>query len=38
MNGLSDLRMVGSQYMMSRVWDGPQRHVMMLMLRKFMKS
>jgi hypothetical protein len=33
MNGLSDLRTVGSQRM-SRVWDGPQRHVTTVMLRK----
>jgi hypothetical protein len=38
MNDLSDLRMVGSQYMMNHIWDGPQRHVTMLMLRKFVKS
>jgi hypothetical protein len=36
--GLSDLRMVGSQHMISRNWDGPQCHVAVLMLRKFMKS
>jgi hypothetical protein len=35
--GFSDLRTVGSQRMMSLVWDGPQRHVMMLMLCKFVK-
>jgi hypothetical protein len=38
MNGLSDLRTVGSQHTMSRVWDGPQRHVTTLMLLKFVKS
>jgi hypothetical protein len=37
MNGLSNLRMVSSQQTMSRVWDGPQRHVMTLMLCKFVK-
>jgi hypothetical protein len=26
MNGLSDLRMVSSQHMMTSVWDSPQRH------------
>jgi hypothetical protein len=31
-------RMVSSQYMMSRVWGGPQRHVTTLMLHKFIKS
>jgi hypothetical protein len=38
MNGLSDLRMVGSQHMMSCVWDVSQRHVMTLILCKFVKS
>jgi hypothetical protein len=38
MNGLSDLRTVGSQHMMGRVWDGSQRHVTTLILRKFAKS
>jgi hypothetical protein len=38
MNGLSDLRTVSSQHMMSRIWDGPQHHVTTLMLHKFMKS
>jgi hypothetical protein len=33
-----DLRMVGSQHMMSRVWDSPQRHETTLMLNKFVKS
>jgi hypothetical protein len=37
-NGLSDLRTVSSQHMMSRVWDGPHRHVRMLVLRRFVKS
>jgi hypothetical protein len=36
MNGLNDLRTVGSQQMMSRFWDGLQHHVTTLMLRKFM--
>jgi hypothetical protein len=38
MNGLSDLRSVGSQHMTSRVWDSPQCHVMAIMFRKFVKS
>jgi hypothetical protein len=38
MNGLSDLRTVGSQHITSRLWDGPQRHVTTLVLHKFMKS
>jgi hypothetical protein len=38
MNGLSDLRTVGSQHMMNHGWDGPERHVTTLMLGKFMKS
>jgi hypothetical protein len=38
MNGLSDLRTVGSQNKMSSVWDGPQRHVTTLMFRKLVKS
>jgi hypothetical protein len=37
-NGLSDFRMIGGQHMMSCIWDGPQRHVTTLMLRKFVKS
>jgi hypothetical protein len=35
-NGLSNLRMVGSEHMMSCVWDDP-RHVTMLVLHKFVK-
>jgi hypothetical protein len=35
MNGLSNLRAVGSQHMTSHIWDGPQHHVTTLMLRKF---
>jgi hypothetical protein len=38
MNGLSDLRTIGSQHMMSRVWDGRQSHVTMHTLSKFVKS
>jgi hypothetical protein len=38
MNDLSDLRTVDSQHMMSRVWDGPQRRVTTLMLRKSVRS
>jgi hypothetical protein len=38
MNGLSDLRMVGSQHMMNCVWDGPRHRLTTLMLRKFVKS
>jgi hypothetical protein len=38
MNDLSDLRMVSSQHMMSRIWDGRQRHLTTLMLCKFVKS
>jgi hypothetical protein len=35
---LRDLRTVGSQHMMSRVWDGTQRHVTTLILRKYVRS
>jgi hypothetical protein len=38
MNGLSDLRVAGSQHMVSHVWNSPQHHVMTLMLLKFVKS
>jgi hypothetical protein len=38
MNGLSDLKAVGIENMMICVWDGPQRHVTTIMLRKFVKS
>jgi hypothetical protein len=38
MNSLSNLRTVNSQHMMSRVWDGSQRHVTTLMLCEFVKS
>jgi hypothetical protein len=37
-NGLSDLRMVESQHMISRVWDGPQHHMLILMLHKIVCS
>jgi hypothetical protein len=37
-NGFSDLRTVGSQHMMTGIWDGPQHHVTTLILRKFVKS
>jgi hypothetical protein len=38
MNGLSDLRTVRSQHMISCVWDDPEHHVTMLTLHKIVKS
>jgi hypothetical protein len=35
---LKRFKAVGSQHTMSRIGDGPQRHVMTLMLRKFVES